>query len=422
MLAEAQAFLKSNPILAGGAGMAVMGWAVMQAKSLPQRIWRTFQDQFSTTITIYSEDTAFRNVSVWLAQHPSAKRTRRFNIAFWYNPRKDAEDYILTPGEGLHVLRDGWRVYLVNRKVDQNQAPSFGGGDRKQTITITTFGRSQEPLRRMLDEIMAVREDRDTIPIYTWIGGGYSLVERRAKRPMDTVYIDPAIKADILRDVQRFTARRSWYADRAIPWRRGYSLEGPPGTGKTTLIFAIASVLEKPVYLINPASLDNDNQLQAAVNQAGAGLLAIEDIDTLKVSKRRKSKVNTASEIDSTPSIAPPGAGSTTVSVTGSSDNSKSGITLSGLLNAFDGIGARDGRILLLTSNHAETLDPALMRPGRVDRRYTLGRVSEPQAREMHTRFFPDRDPGPFLDLVRPELPLPAADLQNRLLCMAEEA
>lgn len=406
--------LKSNPLLAGAGGMAVMGWVMVQAKSLPVKLWRIIQDQFSATVTIYSEDQAFRLVNVWLSKHPSIKHSRRFGITSWWNPHKDEDDFVLTPGTGYHLLRDGWRFYLVHRQLEQSQGFS---NDRKQTVSITTHGRSQAPLRQLFSAIMAVREDHETIPVYSWVGNSYSLIERRTKRPMETVYIDEPVKRDLITDIQRFQSRRIWYAERAIPWRRGYMIIGPPGTGKSSLIFAVASMLEKSVYLINLAALDNDNQLQSAVNAAGSGLIALEDIDTVKISATREIKVKAQRA-----ALAAPVANGVPAPPSDGADNSKSGITLSGLLNALDGLGAREGRMLFITSNHPELLDPALIRPGRVDKQYHLEYIQEVQALEMYNRFFPETPVEKLPIDIQEALPISPADLQNRLLSLAEAA
>lgn len=421
--------LKSNPLIAGGAGMAVMGWVVMQLKSAPLRLWQMIQDQFSVTVTVYSEDPAYRMVNVWMAKHPSVKRSRRLGLAVWYNPRKDDDDHVLTPGEGLHLLRTGWRFYLVHRRIEAQNGPAMYGADRKQTISITVLGRSQEPIRALLAQVVAVKEDHDTVPVLVWAGGAYMMVERRLKRPMDTVYIDSAMKADIIDDVQKFVRRRAWYADRAIPYRRGYCLEGPPGTGKTSLIFAIASLIEKPVHLINPAGLDNDNQLQQAVNAAGSGIVVIEDIDSLRATEDRELKVNArqaalAAAAPLSPAFAKGRDSSAPAPLHASplalGDASTSGVTLSGILNAIDGLGARDGRLLFITSNHADMLDAALLRPGRVDRRFHLGYAGETEALEMFNRFFPDCPIEKLPDDIQEALPISPAALQNRLLGLAE--
>jgi len=65
-----------------------------------------------------------------------------------------------------------------------------------------------------------------------------------------------------------------------------------------------------------------------------------------------------------------------------------SGITLSGLLNALDGVSSRDGRVLFLTTNHPERLDPALLRAGRVDRKIELGYATPDQARRLYLWFY----------------------------------
>jgi chaperone BCS1 len=96
------------------------------------------------------------------------------------------------------------------------------------------------------------------------------------------------------------------------------------------------------------------------------------------------------------------------------------GVTLSGLLNALDGLGSREGRITFITSNHAELLDPALIRPGRVDKQYELGFLDEPEARRMFNRFFPETPVDKLPIDIESALPISPADLQNRLLGLAE--
>ena len=64
------------------------------------------------------------------------------------------------------------------------------------------------------------------------------------------------------------------------------------------------------------------------------------------------------------------------------------GVTLSGLLNAIDGVAAHEGRLLFATSNHHESLDPALRRPGRMDRHIEFKLASRYQIAEMFRRFY----------------------------------
>lgn len=65
-------------------------------------------------------------------------------------------------------------------------------------------------------------------------------------------------------------------------------------------------------------------------------------------------------------------------------------ITFSGLLNALDGVASAEERIIFLTTNHVENLDPALIRPGRVDLKEFLGNATELQIRNMFRRFYGD--------------------------------
>ena len=70
-------------------------------------------------------------------------------------------------------------------------------------------------------------------------------------------------------------------------------------------------------------------------------------------------------------------------------------ITLSGLLNALDGVSAQEGRLLFATTNRYETLDPALRRPGRMDVHVEFKLTSQYQAAELFRRFYkPEKSPS----------------------------
>lgn len=60
------------------------------------------------------------------------------------------------------------------------------------------------------------------------------------------------------------------------------------------------------------------------------------------------------------------------------------------MLNALDGVASSDGRIVFMTTNYIERLDPALIRPGRVDIKQFVGHATDYQARRMFLRFFPE--------------------------------
>ena len=92
-------------------------------------------------------------------------------------------------------------------------------------------------------------------------------------------------------------------------------------------------------------------------------------------------------------------------------------MTLSGLLNAIDGVTSTEGRILFMTTNYADRLDPALIRPGRVDRKVFIGHCDHYQLKQMFSRFYPDTKEelvNEFADkVIGLESPVSAAQIQG---------
>lgn len=297
-------------------------------------------------------------------------------------------------GPGWHVIRDHDAWFVFHRHLEEKAAGMTL--KRRETLTVRTFGRSQVPIRSLMARAEQVYEKTETVRVYLWHQGGYVLADRKPRRPIETIYLPEGQKVRIVEDLLRWQASRDTYRRRGTPWRRGYLLEGPPGTGKTSLAFAMASLLDRPLYLINLSTAGGDTGLQAAFNCAEPGaMIAIEDIDSSKVTHRRDE-----------PTTQPDPA----------ADKPGEAVTLAGVLNAIDGLASRENRVLIVTSNRADVLDDALLRPGRIDRREYIGPLDEPEARAMCESFLQGSAEDLFEREVRQILPVPAAKLQGLLL------
>jgi SpoVK/Ycf46/Vps4 family AAA+-type ATPase len=246
--------------------------------------------------------------------------------------------------------------------IEEKGGASDGQAQRLITTTLTTFGRSRKIFETLLAEVMASQKSSDDVDVYVWNAGRYKSVEDKPSRPMDSVFLDPDLKKDILSDATRFSTGAQWYRERSLPHRRGYLLDGPPGTGKSSTIHALASELRCPLYIINPNNLSDDS-IAEAFQLAGRGIIVLEDVDRIKVAISEE-------RVESPPL--------------------NSGLSLSGFLNAIDGVAASEGRILIMTSNRPDILDPAFIRPGRIDRQFHIGYLSPSTAFAMTCRFLGD--------------------------------
>ncbi|KAG9132274.1 hypothetical protein Leryth_012955 [Lithospermum erythrorhizon] len=158
----------------------------------------------------------------------------------------------------------------------------------------------------------------------------------------DTLAMEPEMKKGIIDDLDRFVARREYYKKVGKAWKRGYLLYGPPGTGKSSLIAAMANYLKFDIYDLELTSLYSNSELRRIlVSTTNRSIIVIEDIDC---SVEMQDRAN-------------------------GNEGSNTKLTLSGLLNFIDGLWSScgDERIIIFTTNHKDKIDPALLRPGRMD-------------------------------------------------------
>ncbi|XP_027342947.1 AAA-ATPase At3g50940-like [Abrus precatorius] len=205
----------------------------------------------------------------------------------------------------------------------------------------------------VLEKAKAIKQENMAVKLHTieydcyWNGHGVTF-----DHPMTfkTLAIDAELKRKVVNDLDKFVKGKEFYVRTGKAWKRGYLLYGPPGTGKSSLIAAMANYLNYDIYDLDLTVVhDNKDLKNLILGMCNRSILVIEDIDcTIKLQNRQEQKEAVKNE-----------------------DNK---VTLSGLLNVIDGLWSCCGeeRIIVFTTNHKERLDPALLRPGRMDMHFHL--------------------------------------------------
>eukprot|EP01126_Amoeba_proteus_P034768 TRINITY_DN3478_c0_g1_i3.p1 TRINITY_DN3478_c0_g1~~TRINITY_DN3478_c0_g1_i3.p1 ORF type:complete len:270 (-),score=55.00 TRINITY_DN3478_c0_g1_i3:203-1012(-) len=207
------------------------------------------------------------------------------------------------------------------------------------------------------------RKEKGQIVIYNCQSGKWQKFGKpELPRSITSIILKEGVITDLVEDISNFRKNGDWYRNLGIPYRRGYLLFGPPGCGKSSFIRAVAGHLGLGICLLSLNDVNlNDQVINRLLNDSpGNCIIVIEDIDAAMPSR----------EITTT---------STNLS-----------LTLSGLLNALDGIGSQEGRLLFMTTNKRDRLDPALVRPGRVDRYVEFGLANREQIEGFFMKVFPN--------------------------------
>lgn len=242
-----------------------------------------------------------------------------------------------------------------------------------------------------------MQKETNNIGIYELHRWGIGFYKCASKRPrsLESVVLDGDNKDLIIDDIKDFKNSIQWYLEKGIPYRRGYLLYGPPGSGKTSFVQAVAGALKLNICYLNIDGdhIDDDGLMRALNDAPQNSIILLEDVDGIFV-------------------------GRDTVNI-----HQKKRVSFSGLLNAIDGIRSQEGRILFMTTNHKERLDPALIRPGRCDLQVELKEASSTQIETLFTRFFPSQESlAKAMAKKVPEYKVSMAKLQGHYLKYAADA
>lgn len=385
----------SNQLVAGLSAATILGGVMYQLREAPKRIYALFIYLCTAELVVQNNDPSFAWLESWLAAQPYAARTRRVRLTSEDMCSLDQPaEWRLSPGHGLHWFAWRNRLVFISRMTEQPSPGAVGSTKRFETLEFRTLGRSQSILRSLVGDAQAAMVESNLIRIRVW-RGYWANIRGKVPRELRTIILSAGQKDRIVADMTRYLGARSWYVDRGIPYRRGYLFDGAPGTGKTSLVLALAGHFNLPVCLINLGALQSDDSLMAAIIDAPANsIIVLEDVDCASSAKSRAPRL-----------IGPQEPAPENKEVA-----DDAGVTKAGLLNALDGIATPDGRIFIMTTNFPERLDAALLRPGRADVRETFSYLDADGQQELASLFY-----GP--DVFRPVgVPVSPAVLQSAFM------
>jgi hypothetical protein len=229
------------------------------------------------------------------------------------------------------------------------------------------------------------------------------------------------LKQEIIKSINYFTDNEAVYKRLGIPYTLGFMFHGAPGTGKTSIIKAIANYTKRHIIVIPLGKIKNIETLKKIFHQKqiltytvpnSKRLYVFEEIDCgdwqhiLYARDFKNNKQDTTDQVSSKESIANALAEILSINYnnTNTSDSKRTSIlsckqqnttiTLGEVLELLDGVVEMHGRMIIMTSNYPSRIDPALLRPGRMDMVVEIKNMRRVDIASMYELWFNDHIPN----------------------------
>lgn len=368
-IAEAFNVLKANPILGGSVSLLVAGAVGYMLTKLPLILFNRIKEWFVVSLTIsnmtatsYDRDDShnmYLSLLAFISRNFKVIGRREFQCLDYQSTKTIngvVADSQISIGLGKTLAWYNGRLYWYNIE----ETLVTGQRVPKTTITLSTFGFSPTKIKLILDtaigEYMS-KELQRTIPRISlrqtdWIDN--------PSLGLDSVILNDNTKKELIGTIDWFLANEEWYRERGIPYKLIIVLYGVAGTGKTSIIRAIGKHFHRDIISENMALMNDDNFSNFVYGNYGTNpIIVFEDFEGAGAVKTRKGVSNIPTRNGITHTIGVP------------EDDDRqemSFLSLSTILNTFDGLMPLDKKIIFLTTNTINNIDPALLRAGRVDK------------------------------------------------------
>lgn len=379
-------FTALAPLAGPRSRRALAGYAVgSAAHEVAKMAWNAIRERIQYVVTIHGDDPVYGDVHTWMLDRLPDQQQRSLDVRTQIErsggsgPMPVGGGPVDRPREAdLQLFYDGSRtqaVRLAGHKVQVSvKGAEIAPGTRlplgltdspkylqhAETVVFTAYSLGgRDAVLALLAELAERRAREDRPPTFYMAArwGGWDSQTEVARRQLNTVVLRDGQLEGLVADIADFLSVEADYARLGVPYHRGYLFHGPPGTGKTSVARALATHFDLDVYFLALSDLEADTSvLQTVAQVQPRSMLVIEDVDVVHAAQERTTQDD---------------------------DEGGKKMSLSGLLNALDGIATPHGLITVMTTNRLDVLDDALVRPGRIDRVEEIGYLDSVQLRAL---------------------------------------
>lgn len=363
--------VQGNQFASGGLLVVVFGAVLAYLRSVPAYLKSSFLRNFTNKVSFLNTNGSFEWVERWFSANYSPKfgsymvnedvKSDYIARVIGSSRNKTEAKYYLAPNYGWYFKFYKGRLITINKISEKG-----GGNDARirDRIDIRIFG-SKKILEMFLEDIRQefLKSRQEGMSIYSL--NAFGEWEKQSCR----VYVNKPILPDgvyesIYNSVTRFYSSINVYREKGILYKLGFMLHGVPGTGKTSTIASIAFDVGKDVYIMDMSSgIGNAAFISAVSSVPSTAMLVLEDLDCYAGTQKRVKEDDDDKDSNETKTLS-----------------------LSTILNTLDGFSTPFGLVFFLTTNHKDKLDPALIRPGRIDKSVEFKSPSAKEVKELFVR------------------------------------
>lgn len=362
-----------------GIGLAILGYLGYLCKGIPGQLYWYISKYVTISIQATTDDyEAYKSMTAWARENFSSLK-RHVQLT--------GRDEQIADGTYYCIINK--TLCMISKSKIQNK------NNVAMEIVLTALGLHEKEIIKSCQEYInsrlpSLEENIRVVNAENYWNGNNSYI---AKRDFSTIYSEHVPKVKELLDT--FVNSRAVYNKRGIPYKTGFLFYGEPGTGKSSMARAMASYLGwNLVYVKNIQSLDGRNIPDRTI-------VLFEDIDCL-VSSRKENDSQTYSKTYTTDDDDKDKDDSVTQDIRK--------LNIHTLLNFLDGTNSPENVIFVATTNYIKDIDSAIIRPGRFDHRFKMGKVDKEMAKRICDNWEVGYD---ILDEV--QFPATVAEIQSHL-------